>query len=98
MVLGTGGLVGVLVGEGYRCGGAHSGHSVGAVVGVGGALGAQGIGDQVAVFVVGESAAARGELPIGGVVGAGEGVSPGDGDSGAVALGIVGVGVVSRIY
>ena len=92
MVLGCGCLVGVLVGEDSRCGGAHPGHAVGAVVGVGGAFGAQGVGDQVAVGVVGEPAAARGELAVGGVVGAGEGVSPGGGDAGAVALGIVGVG------
>ena len=41
VVLGCGCLVGVLVGEEYRCGGVHSGHSVGAVVGVGGLFGDQ---------------------------------------------------------
>ena len=58
VVLGCGCLVRVLVGEGYRCGGVHPGHAIGAVVGVGGLFGAQGVGEQVAVGVVGESAAA----------------------------------------
>ena len=75
-----GSLVYPLVGAASGAGGGLGssvvlGYAVGAVVGVGGLFGAQGVGDQVAV----------------GVVGVGEGAAPGDGDAGAVALGIVGV-------